>query len=127
MTAPPLPPKPVLTIDEVADWLGMHRNSVHRAARQGRLPARRVGKEWRFLAEAVAARWTAGRRLRGPADAMLEGPAFPESPVELSALRRRCADHLDRHGARRRVEGGADLLVGVAVYGGVHSTVRVSG
>jgi excisionase family DNA binding protein len=82
----PPPPKPVLTIDEVADWLGMHRNSVHRAARQGRLPARRVGKEWRFLADAVAARWTPGRRLRGPAEATLAGPAFPESPVELSAL-----------------------------------------
>ena len=80
------PVHPVLTIDEVADWLGMHRNSVHRAARQGRLPARRVGKEWRFLAEAVAARWTPGRRLRGPAEPALPGPAFPESPVELSAL-----------------------------------------
>lgn len=79
------PPHPVLTIDEVADWLGMHRNSVHRAARQGRLPARRVGKEWRFLAEAVAARWTPGRRLRGPAGPVLPPSTTPESPVELSA------------------------------------------
>ncbi len=79
------PPRPVLTIDEVADWLGMHRNSVHRAARQGRLPARRVGKEWRFLAEAVAARWTPGRRLRGAAEVRAPERAFPESPVELSA------------------------------------------
>ncbi len=68
-------------MDEVADWLGIHRNSVHRAARQGRLPARRVGKERRFLAEAVPARWTPGRRLRGPAEATLSGSAFPESPV----------------------------------------------
>ncbi len=82
----PPPPQPVLTIDEVADWLGMHRNSVHRAARQGRLPARRVGKEWRVLADAVAARWTPGRRLRGPAEATVLGPTFPESPIELSAL-----------------------------------------
>lgn len=80
------PPQPVLTIDEVADWLGMHRNSVHRAARQGRLPARRVGKEWRFLADAVAARWTPGRRLRGAAVVDAPVQAFPESPVELSAL-----------------------------------------
>jgi excisionase family DNA binding protein len=78
------PDHAVLTIDEVADWLGMHRNSVHRAARQGRLPARRVGKEWRFLAEAVAARWTPGRRLRGPAEPVVSEPAVPESPVELS-------------------------------------------
>jgi excisionase family DNA binding protein len=78
------PPAPVLTIDEVAGWLGMHRNSVHRAARQGRLPARRVGKEWRFLRDAVEARWTPGRRLRVPAVPVVSGPAFPESPVELS-------------------------------------------
>ena len=82
MTAPL---EQVLTIDEVADWLGLHRNSVHRAARSGRLPARRVGKEWRFLREAVAARWTPGRRLRGPAGPVSPPPAFPESPLELSA------------------------------------------
>jgi excisionase family DNA binding protein len=75
----------VLTIDEVADWLGMHRNSVHRAARSGRLPARRVGKEWRFLREAVAACWTPGRRLRGPAGPVSTSSALPESPLELSA------------------------------------------
>ena len=75
----------VLTIDEVADWLGLHRNSVHRAARAGRLPARRVGKEWRFLREAVAARSTPGRRLRGPAEPVSPSVPFPESPLELSA------------------------------------------
>jgi excisionase family DNA binding protein len=80
------PSAAVLTIDEVADWLGMHRNSVHRAARQGRLPARRVGKEWRFLRDAVAARWTPGRRLRGTAEVSAPEGAFPESPLELSAL-----------------------------------------
>ena len=79
------PDQQVLTIDEVADWLGMHRNSVHRAARSGRLPARRVGKEWRFLTEAVAARSTPGRRLRGPAQPMSPSAPFPESPLELSA------------------------------------------
>ena len=80
-----MPDRQVLTIDEVADWLGMHRNSVHRAARQGRLPARRVGKEWRFLREAVAARWTPGRRLRGPAEPVIATSTVPESPIELSA------------------------------------------
>ncbi len=79
------PDHEVLTIDEVADWLGMHRNSVHRAARSGRLPARRVGKEWRFLRDAVAARATPGRRLRGPAEPVSTSSSTPESPLELSA------------------------------------------
>lgn len=79
------PDQQVLTIDEVAEWLSLHRNSVHRAARSGRLPARRVGKEWRFLREAVAARSTPGRRLRGPAQGVSAISSFPESPAELSA------------------------------------------
>jgi len=79
------PPHEVLTLPEVAEWLGLHPNSVHRAARSGRLPARRVGKEWRFLTEAVAARWTPGRRLRGtPAPAGVQ-LAVPEAPIALSA------------------------------------------
>ncbi|WP_217913793.1 helix-turn-helix domain-containing protein [Miltoncostaea marina] len=80
------PPHEVLNLPEVADWLGLHPNSVHRAARSGRLPARRVGKEWRFLREAVAARWTPGRRLRGKPSPGTEGqPAVPVAPIALSA------------------------------------------
>jgi len=79
------PAREVLTLPEVAEWLELHPNSVHRAARSGRLPARRVGKEWRFLTEAVAARWTPGRRLRGtPAPAAVQ-LAVPEAPIALSA------------------------------------------
>lgn len=80
------PPREVLTLPEVAAWLELHPNSVHRAARSGRLPARRVGKEWRFLREAVAARWTPGRRLRGtPPLPTVHQPAVPEAPIALSA------------------------------------------
>lgn len=79
------PDADVLTLPEVAEWLGLHPNSVHRAARSGRLPARRVGKEWRFLREAVAARWTPGRRLRGAASPPPPAVALPEAPEEMSA------------------------------------------
>jgi excisionase family DNA binding protein len=79
------PPHEVLTLPEVAEWLGMHLNSVHRAARSGRLPARRVGKEWRFLREAVAARWTPGRRLRGtPRLPEVHQLGVPEAAIALS-------------------------------------------
>lgn len=79
------PPLDVLTLPEVAEWLELHPNSVHRAARSGRLPARRVGKEWRFLREAVEARWTPGHRLRGAAQPPPLGLIPPESPVEMTA------------------------------------------
>jgi excisionase family DNA binding protein len=38
----------VLSVSEVAEWLGWHPDVVRQAARVGRLPARRIGKEWRF-------------------------------------------------------------------------------
>lgn len=37
-----------MTADEVADWLGMHPESVRRAARDGRLPAKKFAGAWRF-------------------------------------------------------------------------------
>lgn len=47
------PPAPVLSAEEVAAWLGLHPATVQQHARAGRLPARRIGKEWRFGAEHV--------------------------------------------------------------------------
>ncbi len=38
----------VMTAEEVAEWLGMHPETIRRAARAGRIPARKFGGEWRF-------------------------------------------------------------------------------
>jgi excisionase family DNA binding protein len=43
----------VLTLPEVADMLGLSPVTVSKRARAGRLPAGRVGKEWRFSRELV--------------------------------------------------------------------------
>ena len=48
------PANEVLTASEVADWLGLNIETVQRGAKSGRIPARRIGKEWRFLRDAVA-------------------------------------------------------------------------
>ncbi|GAB4248758.1 MAG: hypothetical protein Kow00129_09540 [Thermoleophilia bacterium] len=42
------------TVDEVAGLLRVHRNTVYRWCRSGRLPATKVGKDWRIPASAVA-------------------------------------------------------------------------
>jgi excisionase family DNA binding protein len=39
----------VMTAREVADLLGMPVSTVYHLARQGELPARRLGRTWRFL------------------------------------------------------------------------------
>ena len=37
-----------LTTDEVLRYLNMKARTIHRLARQGQIPAVRVGRQWRF-------------------------------------------------------------------------------
>ena len=40
--------KEILTAKEVADYLNLHPLTVHRYAREGRIPAFKIGTDWRF-------------------------------------------------------------------------------
>ena len=42
-----------LTIEEVADWLGVNSRTIYRLAQGGRLPGFKVGKQWRFSPTAL--------------------------------------------------------------------------
>ncbi len=44
---------PVLTLEEVADYLRLPRETVERQATHGRLPGRRIEDTWRFLRAAI--------------------------------------------------------------------------
>lgn len=46
-------PYEVLTLDEVADYLRLPKETVERQAAKGQLPARRIEDTWRFLRSAV--------------------------------------------------------------------------
>ena len=39
----------VMTSVEAADYLKMHVKTVCRLAKEGKIPAKKVGSEWRFL------------------------------------------------------------------------------
>ena len=41
-------PSEILTIDETAELLKIPRSSVYRLAQQGKIPAKKVGRHWRF-------------------------------------------------------------------------------
>ena len=45
----------MLSTSEVAELLGIPRSTVHHLARDGQLPARRIGRRWIFLRDRVAA------------------------------------------------------------------------
>ncbi|MHB8080497.1 MAG: helix-turn-helix domain-containing protein [Candidatus Krumholzibacteriia bacterium] len=48
----------VMTSVEAADYLKMHVKTVCRLAKEGKIPAKKVGSEWRFL-RSVLDRWLA--------------------------------------------------------------------
>jgi excisionase family DNA binding protein len=58
-----------MTIQEVADTLGVHYMTAYRYVRQGRLPATRRGAEWRIRPSDVAALTTTVRRGSARTDA----------------------------------------------------------
>lgn len=40
--------KEVLNVEEVADLLGFQPYTIREKAREGEIPGRKIGKEWRF-------------------------------------------------------------------------------
>jgi excisionase family DNA binding protein len=43
----------LLTLEEVADYLRLSKDTVYRMASAGKLPASKVGSQWRFRKEDV--------------------------------------------------------------------------
>lgn len=49
----------VLTLSEAAKFIRMSQKTLGEMAREGRMPCQRVGREWRFLQEALE-NWLSG-------------------------------------------------------------------
>lgn len=70
--------EPLWTVDHVAAYLSIHRNSVYKMARSGKIPARRIGHDWRFLPAEIKS-WLDNRR-------MYMVILWPECPVDTQDL-----------------------------------------
>lgn len=44
---------PVMTVEEVAEYLRIPQSSVYRLAQQGRIPCQKAGRRWRFHRAAI--------------------------------------------------------------------------
>lgn len=66
--------RPTLSVDEVAEILGLDRKTVYASVRSGELPSLRVGR--RIL---VPTRWLAARIAPDADDAALTGSRSPRS------------------------------------------------
>jgi excisionase family DNA binding protein len=49
----------ILTVDEAAELLKIPRSSVYKLAQQGKIPAQKVGRHWRFYRPKLV-KWVAG-------------------------------------------------------------------
>jgi len=43
----------ILTVTDLSEYLQIHRTTIYRMLKEGRLPAFRVGSDWRFSLEAI--------------------------------------------------------------------------
>ncbi len=46
----------VMTIDELAKYLRIHKSTIYRMVREGLIPASKVGNRWRFRKDVID-RW----------------------------------------------------------------------
>ena len=59
-----MPETPYLTVDEVARRFGINVTTVYRLVQQGKLPAFKIGNQWRF-SETRLEEWVADRERVG--------------------------------------------------------------
>jgi excisionase family DNA binding protein len=45
--------KSVMTVRDVAAYLSVHKSTIYRLLREGRIPAFKVGSDWRFNRESI--------------------------------------------------------------------------
>ena len=43
----------VFTAEEAAEYLQIHKNTLYRLIKSGKIPARKVGRQWRFHQQAL--------------------------------------------------------------------------
>jgi excisionase family DNA binding protein len=70
-----------LTTREVQDLINVDRSTVYRMAEDGRLPGVKIGRQWRFPADRIAAQFGTG----GPPAVELTPPPAPSAPMSSTA------------------------------------------
>lgn len=64
----------IMTLDEVADYLRVHRSTVYRMAREGAIPSIKVANQWRFHKDRIDS-WLVDRERETRSSVDAEPPA----------------------------------------------------
>ena len=75
-----------LTTEEVLEYLQVNLRTVYRLIKAGKIPAVRVGRQWRFRKREIDA-WLDSQRPRGGARPVPAAPALPRAATGLSRPR----------------------------------------
>jgi excisionase family DNA binding protein len=123
------PTRPLLTALEVQELLHIDRSTVYRMAEDGRLPAIRVGRSWRFPADRIDALLDSGPAegtSQAPTSPATGSPAFSVLPRQApvsepdDATARSADPSLNTGAASAAVEVAADLLGVMMVVTDMH-------
>ena len=55
-------PRQIMTITEVADYFRLHRATIYKLARDGRIPFFKIGTDYRFRRDEIE-KWMADRQI----------------------------------------------------------------
>lgn len=80
--------KEVMTVDEVAEYLGLSRPTIYKLARRGEIPAVKVGRSWRFHRDALELALVPSASREAYFERLRERLAVKPSPEELAERRR---------------------------------------
>jgi excisionase family DNA binding protein len=70
----------ILTVSELSEYLHIHRTTIYRLLREGKLPGFRIGSDWRFSFDAIE-QWQRDHTNTIPEGGAIDSPT-PPSPIE---------------------------------------------
>lgn len=68
-----MPDDDIMTVEEIARYLKLKPQTIYKWAQEGRIPAAKLGKEWRFR-KSLIDRWIDSKLAESPAMKELELP-----------------------------------------------------
>jgi excisionase family DNA binding protein len=71
----------ILTVSELSEYLHVHRTTIYRLLREGRLPGFRIGSDWRFSFDAIE-QWQRDHTNIIPEAGAIDSPGAPPSPID---------------------------------------------
>jgi excisionase family DNA binding protein len=71
----------ILTVSELSEYLHVHRTTIYRLLREGKLPGFRIGSDWRFSFDAIE-QWQRDHTNTIPEGGTIDSPGASPTPID---------------------------------------------